>query len=131
MQDSDIYCIAGSFNSWKLQPMALDDDMDGLYYHTIVLGPKMYEEFQLVVNHSWSKRIHPSKEQAPLGSVLEGPHAGGEGRNWLIDGAMDAVFEVTLDLKQEDRRHMVKWKQIAGPGAAVAGSTMDGGEVCE
>jgi len=112
------YYIVGSFNGWNFSPMLLDEGIPGLYRMCLCIGDMSCEEFQVVIDEDWSRKLYPSVPNAESGGVFpQGPDDGGHGLNWLIFGKPGSEFVVVLDLNAEDRRQMITWSPLVAGGA--------------
>mmetsp|Transcript_43950 Transcript_43950/g.95593 ORF Transcript_43950/g.95593 Transcript_43950/m.95593 type:complete len:965 (+) Transcript_43950:3-2897(+) len=104
-----MYYVAASWNEWSFEDlMKADDTKKHVYRCSFVMGSSGREEFQIIVNQNWSNRMYPgAARQQPGAGVLQGPDAGGDGLNWLVEGYPGQEMEITLDLKAKDNRQMV------------------------
>jgi len=110
------YNLAGSWADWAIQrePMA-SDSSSGRLRHRITVrsgAPKSggsdsrREEFQIVGDNSWDKRLYPAggdKEETvilrPGGATSRAASEKGKGhgRNWAVEGRAGAAFDVIYD----------------------------------
>jgi len=101
-----------------LEPMLPDEGSPGVYRCRLRLLRQSFEPFQIVVDEDRSRVMYPSADGAQPGTpggILLGPDGGGAGLRWLVKGGYGAVFNITLDTNEHDRRKMVSW--TAEPGA--------------
>jgi len=110
------YNIVGSFAEWAIhrEPMS-PDASGGRVRHRLTVrssapksggGDSRREEFQIVGDSSWDKRLYPAggdKEEVvvlrPGGATSRaGSERGkGHGRNWAVEGRPGTVFDVYYD----------------------------------
>jgi polyketide synthase-associated protein len=111
------YHVTGTFNAWSTDredsEMTPDEKAPGIYHLRMVIGTRNFEEFQILVNGDWKRRLHPTAARSQSGKgILDGPDSIGDGFNWRIIGPMGSTFEIDLDLNQVDRRLMVRWRRL-------------------
>ncbi|CAL1136623.1 unnamed protein product [Cladocopium goreaui] len=110
--------IVGSWEKWSIHKSAMAGD-DGLR-HRVVLrsdAPKgkasnsVREEFQIVGNKSWDLRYYPAggdkeevvvlKPGGPGSKAALGSKKKGHGRNWAVEGAAGASFDIIFDTQSQ------------------------------
>lgn len=82
------FFIIGSWSSWT-EPEAMEDEGDGCYGYTLVLGDERWEQFQLLIDNNYAKVLHPRRFKAPKGTEVYGPTRTEEvmqESTWLVDG---------------------------------------------
>jgi len=109
--------IVGSFADWAInrEPMPANASGDGKVCHRLTVrssapkggsGDLKREEFQIVGDSSWDKRIYPAGGNGEETIVLRPGQAGsraamergkGHGRNWAVEGRPGAVFDIVYD----------------------------------
>jgi len=109
--------IAGSFADWAIHAQSMASDGSGVLRHRLTVrsggGPKSggrdatrREEFQIVGDGTWDKRLYPTgpdKEEIVLlrpggaPSRVSMDKNRGHGRNWAVEGPPGAVFDVLYD----------------------------------
>jgi len=77
------YFVTGTFSKWK--PQLLEDEGDGSYGLTIVLGENLWEDFHILLDGDRTKRLHPYEMRGVKGSSVDGPDDV-SGMYWRIDG---------------------------------------------
>eukprot|EP00930_Biecheleria_cincta_P071887 TRINITY_DN5933_c0_g1_i3.p1 TRINITY_DN5933_c0_g1~~TRINITY_DN5933_c0_g1_i3.p1 ORF type:complete len:570 (+),score=94.34 TRINITY_DN5933_c0_g1_i3:53-1762(+) len=105
-----IHQLVGSFNDWTIN--SNHEQTCGTWVTVRPSSPKIgrglhREEFQILANGSWDKRLFPSGGTNETVVVLTPgktckaaectPKASGHGRNWAIDGKPGSSFRVTFD----------------------------------
>jgi len=106
------YHMAATWNDWGFSAMKRDTTTKGRYTYMVTIGEEGFEEFQIVTEKDWNQKLYPHREGALLyEGVLCGPDAGGHGQNWYLEGDVGDVFEIVLDLNQEDKRRVVSWRK--------------------
>mmetsp|Transcript_3094 Transcript_3094/g.10313 ORF Transcript_3094/g.10313 Transcript_3094/m.10313 type:complete len:303 (-) Transcript_3094:45-953(-) len=110
------YNIVGSFAEWAIhrEPMA-PDASGGRVRHRITVrssapkqggGDSRREEFQIVGDSSWDKRVYPAGgDQEEVVVLRPGGAASraasdsgkGHGRNWAVEGRAGTVFDILYD----------------------------------
>jgi len=108
--------IVGSFADWSINrdPMAADSG-DGKVRHRLTVrssaakgssGDLKREEFQIVGDSSWDKRLYPAGGSGEETIVLRPGQAGsraamergkGHGRNWAVEARPGSVFDIVYD----------------------------------
>jgi len=112
-EDWKQYYVTGSWNRWGFSQMSVDRREPRVYRYLVELGPSGTEEFHLAVERDWTLQLYPDCESAGLGQgSLCGPDDRGHAMNWRIIGAAGARYQLTLDLNEQDRRHMVSWGEV-------------------
>jgi len=87
-----------TWSNWKFEEMTADPVELGLWFLDAQIRYPEFEEFQVVLDHDWSKVIHPELPRAEDDSIpIVGPDATGTGYNFLIRGPADS--DVRLRLK--------------------------------
>jgi len=106
-----VYDLVGSFSDWKfsgaseLQP---DPSSPNIRRCQFKMGVKCKEEFQIVVNQNWGRRLYPEIAGDPTGACIAcGPDGKAHDRNWEVVGYPGQKFEVILNLGAEDKRRLV------------------------
>lgn len=110
------FFILGTWNSW--QPEQMEDEGEGCYGFTLVLSENRWEQFQLCIDGSDKKILHPSTYKAAKGTEVVGPVRLDEAEkvnSWFLD-ARDRG-EQRLQLKAapgtvatvEDLGSVVEW----------------------
>jgi len=82
------FFIIGSWSGWT-EPEPMEDEGDGCYGYTLVLGDTRWEQFQLLIDNSYSKVLHPQRYKAPKGTEVFGPTRQEEvmqDSTWFVDG---------------------------------------------
>jgi len=108
--------IAGSFADWAISAQSMASDGSGVVRHRLTLGSgkaksgggrdTKREEFQIVGDGTWDKRLYPNgpdKEEvvvlrpggAPSRAAMDKNR--GHGRNWAVEGPPGAVFDILYD----------------------------------
>lgn len=105
-----IHHLVGSFNDWTIH--SNHEQTCGTWVTVRPSAPKIgrglhREEFQILADGSWDKRLFPSGgTNETVVALTPGktckaaectPKASGHGRNWAIDGKPGSTFRVTLD----------------------------------
>lgn len=107
------YFLTGSWNRWGFSKMMRDTQADGIFRHRVRLGDEGFHEFQITVEKDWSQKLYPHIEGAGLfEGVLCGPDAGGHGLNWYFEGSPGDLYEIVLDISQEDSHRVVSWSKV-------------------
>ena len=110
--------IVGSWEKWAIHKTAMAGD-DALR-HRVTLrsdAPKgkesgsVREEFQIVGNKSWDLRYYPAggdkeevvilKPGGPGSKAALGSKKKGHGRNWAVEGAAGASFDIIFDTQSQ------------------------------
>jgi len=106
-----VYGLVGSFNDWsfsKDSEMEPDASSPDLRRCRLKIGRRCREEFQILVNQNWDRRMYPEVAKDPPGvGCVCGPDDKADGRNWEVVGYPGQVVEVVLNLGAEDQRSMV------------------------
>lgn len=107
--------LVGSFADWAIHAQSMAKDDSGVLRHRLTLraggGPKSgggqkREEFQIVGDGTWDKRLYPSgpdKEEVVILRPGGAPSRAnmdknrGHGRNWAVEGPPGAVFDILYD----------------------------------
>lgn len=110
------YNIVGSFAEWAIHRESMSPDASGgRVRHRLTVrssapksggGDSRREEFQIVGDSSWDKRLYPAggdKEETvilrPGGATSRAAsdRGKGHGRNWAVEGRPGAVFDILYD----------------------------------
>ena len=51
----------------------MEDEGDGCYGYSLVLGQERSEQFQLLIDNNYAKVLHPRRLKAPKGTEVYGP----------------------------------------------------------
>jgi polyketide synthase-associated protein len=78
------YFIAGTWSRGK--PEQMQEEGNNSYGYTMVLGENRWERFQIYLDGSDSRRLHPPVQAARKGSAVLGPVKDASGLSWQIDG---------------------------------------------
>jgi len=109
--------IVGAYADWAISrdPMTSDASDGGRVRHRLTVrssapkgnsGDKRREEFQIVGDSSWDKRLYPAGGDKEDTVVLSPGQAGsraamergkGHGRNWAVEGRPGTVFDIVYD----------------------------------
>mmetsp|Transcript_35498 Transcript_35498/g.110182 ORF Transcript_35498/g.110182 Transcript_35498/m.110182 type:complete len:1250 (+) Transcript_35498:121-3870(+) len=107
------YFVGGSFNDWTPSRMQADPSARGVYHYHVAWDGFEAQEFQIVVDNDLTQVMYPASAGADSGTgLLLGPGEGGAGKHWQIAGWPGVIYEIELNLNQEDRRKMVQWRQV-------------------
>mmetsp|Transcript_68831 Transcript_68831/g.222446 ORF Transcript_68831/g.222446 Transcript_68831/m.222446 type:complete len:895 (+) Transcript_68831:80-2764(+) len=118
------YHIVGSWSGWD-SPQAMTWDRSArCYKHRLRLTYKC-ESFQILLDGSWDKCLHPAKETSgcpTLDYVLEGPDEKKKvrGLHWTIGnhqqdkGTTGSQYEVRLFLGSAGKAERVSWVRLGG-----------------
>mmetsp|Transcript_141894 Transcript_141894/g.441134 ORF Transcript_141894/g.441134 Transcript_141894/m.441134 type:complete len:1193 (-) Transcript_141894:145-3723(-) len=99
---------------WDLERLHPVDGASGQHRCSIMIGDKGIEDFQLVVDRDMGQVLYPHRGGAGLGEgAICGPDAEGAGLHWRIIGRPGHLYEILLDLNQEDALQMVSWQRIS------------------
>lgn len=82
------FFIIGSWSGWTV-PESMEDEGDGCYGYTLVLGENRWEQFQLVIDQNYAKVLHPQRYKAAKGTEVYGPTRQEEveqDSTWFLDG---------------------------------------------
>merc|ERR1712059_211585 len=108
MGEHDFF-MASNLNDFKL--VMMEKVQHGLYRYLATLPECPWMWFQIVVDENWKKALYPSKKDAGAGEAMaKGPDSKGHGLNWQVSGRPGDVYEIVLDLTQEDKHKRVTWK---------------------
>jgi len=105
------YSITGNFNDWGFVDMVggLEDEI----YRCVLPLDLGEAEFQIVVDHDSGRKYYPHARRAKPGcSILYGPNNAARDRTWCVHGSPGDIFEVTLNLRVQDRRKAVTIQRI-------------------
>jgi len=111
------YSITGSFNGWGFIDMVgcLEDE---IYRCVLPLADAYEEEFQIVVDRDPGRTYYPHMRGAEPGcSIVYGPDNACTDCTWCVRGSPGDVFEVTLNLRDKDRRKAVRVQSIRAVSA--------------
>lgn len=109
--------IVGSFGDWAIQrePMAVDADSKLARYRITIRSDAPQaktdrqlrrEEFQILGDSSWEKRLYPAGGETEEVVVLQpggatsratSGHGKGHGRNWAVEGRPGTAFDILYD----------------------------------
>jgi len=110
---SHTYHIVGSFDRYEprqMQPVAGAED---IYTYRFMMGRFGIEDLCILVDGDKSQVMYPAVPEADSGqAMLRGPDKDSLGRSWAVRGRRGDVYEVVLDLNQEDRRLAVQWIRV-------------------
>lgn len=79
------YHIIGSWTGWSL-PELMENDGDGIFGYTVVIGANRFEDFQIWCDGDPGKVIHPGMANASSGCKVHGPDDDAGESHWRIDG---------------------------------------------
>eukprot|EP00930_Biecheleria_cincta_P069226 TRINITY_DN56996_c0_g1_i1.p1 TRINITY_DN56996_c0_g1~~TRINITY_DN56996_c0_g1_i1.p1 ORF type:complete len:561 (+),score=94.64 TRINITY_DN56996_c0_g1_i1:64-1683(+) len=103
------YSLVGSFNDWTINPESLDGIIHVGSQGASESETLCREEFQIVGDGSWEKRVFPAGGSGDKGVILvkpgepspaaegDGEAGRGHGRNWAVDGPPGSSFRVSYD----------------------------------
>lgn len=117
---SKAYHIVGSWDDWVINKDPMAGPKGGPVRHRITMGKKVApqngrqrEEFQILGDGSWHKRIYPSggdNEEVvvlkpggpatPAGNANSDPEKG-HGRNFAVEGNPGDIFDIILDVQKQ------------------------------
>jgi len=119
------YCVAGTFNLWKPEPMTMDESTPGVFRlrasisraGKIPLGVGVLfreESFRVLVDGCEHAAMYPEATEYRSGSlIVSGPDANANGRQWSVrSDVAGRAFEIVLDLTTKDRRKIVTWSWL-------------------
>jgi len=106
--------MVGGFTDWSPSAERMAEGGDGLPQHQVKIrsdapkvggGSERREEFQIVVDKDWAKRMYPAggmnEEVVTLipgkPSALAYEKGRGHGRNWAVEGTPGTTFQVICD----------------------------------
>jgi hypothetical protein len=78
------YFIAGTWSRWK--PEQMEDEGNNSFGFTMVLGENRWEKFQIWLDGSDQRKLHPPVAAARRGTAVLGPVKDAMGLSWAIDG---------------------------------------------
>lgn len=123
------YQVLGTWSRYTAQGM--EKNSDGSWTFEVVLGENRWEEFYLTQDNDPAKMIYPYTEKAFKGVPCVGPHAGGKGKLWLLDGR-DRVNVPEDQVGQPGEKYLVtfrwdklkdlQWEKLEGETGDVAPS---------
>lgn len=109
------FSVSGSWSE-KCIPMQTDPDIPDVYRVRMRMVNTI-EEFQILVDEDACRAFHPEVGGFPCGvAFVSGPDNGGSNSYFAIDGEEGACFDITLDLKCEDKRWIVSWTPVSDDG---------------
>lgn len=88
------FFITGTWNNWE--PEKMEDEGEGCYGYTLTLGENRWEQFQIRIDGSDMKVLHPQSYKATKGTEVFGPIRLEEVENdstWFIDGRVSAALQ--------------------------------------
>lgn len=85
------YFIAGTWNRWM--PEQMEPEGESSFGFTVVLGENRWEKFQIWLDGSEKRKLHPDQPNAPKGREVLGPVEDAMGLKWAIDGRSWAQSE--------------------------------------
>mmetsp|Transcript_65485 Transcript_65485/g.142826 ORF Transcript_65485/g.142826 Transcript_65485/m.142826 type:complete len:1140 (+) Transcript_65485:27-3446(+) len=88
----DEYAIVGSWSNWA--PVVMEPEGDGVYGHSLQLGSRGWEEFQIWLDGEPSRVLHPGTIRASQAQAVLGPEEHAHGLAWLIDSRDELVAVV-------------------------------------
>lgn len=97
------FFIAGTWTNWE--PEQMEDEGDGCYGHTLTLGENRWEQFQLRIDGSDMKVLHPQSYKATKGTEVFGPVRSEEVETdftWLIDGRGSQALQISAPSEATD-----------------------------
>lgn len=66
------FFIIGTWTNWS-EVEQMEEEGDGVFGYTLTLGANRWEQFQLLIDGTDNKILHPQKFQAPKGTEVFGP----------------------------------------------------------
>jgi len=113
------FFIAGTWNGWEAE--AMKDESEGRHGFVVTMGENAWEQFQILIDGSSSRILHPHLYKAPKGTEVVGPtelEEVGRSKTWLIDGraAAAAAAPDAAAIAQGDS------SAVAVPGTALGGA---------
>merc|ERR1740121_46821 len=80
------YCIAGSWSMWK-DSTPMEAEGENVYGYTVVIGDNGWEQFQIWLDGSSQRVLHPGRANGYKDLPAFGPVAESEaeGCMWMID----------------------------------------------
>jgi len=84
-QQPKSYHIIGSWSGWS-QPTVMENEGNGVFAFTVVLGANRFEDFQIWCDGSPAQILHPGEASATSGCKVHGPDEVAAGCSWRIDG---------------------------------------------
>merc|ERR1719221_2260286 len=115
-----MYTIVGTWSSWQ-NPAEMEDEGDGMYGFTVILGDNCWEMFQIWLDGNEDMVLHPGYGKAAKETPVRGPDCIGVQNNWLIDGR--AVYGMAA---LEDSMEAVG-DESSGDGGIIEMQTPDRG----
>jgi len=104
--------VCGSWSGWQhLEQM--EQDADGWWISTFLLGETLCEFFYIAVNTK-AHTIHPAIERASQNIWVCGPDAHGAGKHWMVDCRGSHTKSTTFKVKfwWSDWRKRVEWEEV-------------------
>merc|ERR1719326_2870626 len=113
---ADAYHIVGSFTDWNIEEKPLPDRGARIVVRRDApragSGNARREEFQLVGDRNWDKRIYPAggeKEEIVLltperpykAELFDSTRGVGHGRNWAVEGLPGSSFRIKYDSHEQ------------------------------
>jgi len=115
-------CICGSWSGWS-QAEEMEQQADGSYLRTVILGDTRCETFYICINEHRDLRIYPAVNGAGPRIFIRGPDGQGAGKRWIIDGRDEevpggTVYQVRFWWGTE--RKKISWEEVSPKFAADA-----------
>lgn len=80
------YQIVGTWTAMR-EPQQMSKSASGAFTYEVTLGPNGWEQFYLLRNNSWSKKIYPAMHKSWKDMPCVGPHKGRERQMcWQLSG---------------------------------------------
>eukprot|EP00811_Abedinium_folium_P008980 NODE_1829_length_2363_cov_13.046512.p1 GENE.NODE_1829_length_2363_cov_13.046512~~NODE_1829_length_2363_cov_13.046512.p1 ORF type:complete len:669 (+),score=203.83 NODE_1829_length_2363_cov_13.046512:99-2105(+) len=122
------YQIVGSWTAYKEAEEMRRERGEQTFTFIVTLGENSWEEFFLLQDNDWSKRIYPADRRSWKATPCIGPHSPTKTCRWMIDGRdLEATPEEDLGLPGD--RYLVTftwkgmkdlvWDRIEGKGDYV------------
>jgi len=118
-QRRDGYYIVGSWSEWKA-PQLMQARHEGTYEFSVTLGENGWEHFQIWLDGSSSRALHPDEPNAPPCTRVFGPDkhsdcgVGASALNWLVDGSADGGGpgdRYRVSLRVAGKWQLVDWER--------------------
>lgn len=78
------YQIVGTWTR-KRKAEEMTQERDAFTF-VVTVGENCWEQFYLIQDNDWKKKIYPAMPKSWKGMPCVGPHNGGEGHYWMLDG---------------------------------------------
>lgn len=118
----DLPFICGSWSGYtELQEM--ENEGEGWYSTTVVLGEGRYELFGICLNKDPETSIYPAIDKAHQKIWVEGPSPNPDNKKWIIDGRhteVSAGSAFKIHFKWSLKRMQVLWEEVEESQAANA-----------